>query len=255
VLTALVILGGIKSIANVTQWLVPFMAVFYLAGAAVVLLLWANKLPGAFSLIWDGAFNGTAAVGGFAGSTMMLALRYGIARGLFSNEAGLGSAPMVHCSADTDHPVRQGMYGIFEVFVDTALICTATALVILVTGTWDSGLTGAALSVKAFETGLPGTWGDAVVTGGLVLFAYSTLLGWSFYGETGIVYLLGAKAATPYRIVWLIFAYVGATGSLKLVWDIADTLNGLMAVPNLVGVLASIPLLLRLQREFFSKRP
>ncbi len=255
VLTALVILGGIKSIANVTQWLVPFMAVFYLAGAAVVLVLWANKLPGAFSLIWDGAFNGTAAVGGFAGSTMMLALRYGIARGLFSNEAGLGSAPMVHCSADTDHPVRQGMYGIFEVFVDTALICTATALVILVTGTWDSGLTGAALSVKAFETGLPGTWGDAVVTGGLVLFAYSTLLGWSFYGETGIVYLLGAKAATPYRIVWLIFAYVGATGSLKLVWDIADTLNGLMAVPNLVGVLASIPLLLRLQREFFSKRP
>jgi AGCS family alanine or glycine:cation symporter len=184
-----------------------------------------------------------------------MALRYGIARGLFSNEAGLGSAPMVHCTADTDHPVRQGMYGIFEVFVDTILICTATGLVILVTGTWTSGLNGAALSVKAFETGLPGTFGDVVVTGGLVLFAYSTLIGWSYYGETGMVYLFGAKAAMPYRLAWLVFVYFGATGSLHLVWDIADTLNGLMAVPNLIGVLASIPLLLRLQRDFFNKQP
>ncbi len=253
VLTALVILGGIKSIARVTEWLVPFMAVFYLGGALVVLVLGAGKLPHVFGLIFDGAFSGTAAAGGFAGSTMMLALRYGIARGLFSNEAGLGSAPMVHCAADTDHPVRQGMYGIFEVFVDTLLICTATALVILVTDTWSSGLTGAALSAKAFETGLPGTFGDIVVTGGLILFAYSTLIGWSFYGETGIVYLLGAKAAMPYRVAWLGFVYLGATGSLHLVWDIADTLNGLMAIPNLIGLLASIPLLLRLQREFFNR--
>jgi AGCS family alanine or glycine:cation symporter len=253
VLTALVILGGIKSIANVTQWFVPFMAVFYLAGAVVVLVLHAGKLPHVFGLIFEGAFSGTAAVGGFAGSTMMMALRYGIARGLFSNEAGLGSAPMVHCAANTDHPVRQGLYGIFEVFVDTILICTATGLVILLTDTWSSGLTGAALSVKAFETGLPGTFGDIVVTGGLILFAYSTLLGWSYYGETGIVYLLGAKAALPYRLAWLLFAYLGATGSLHLVWDIADTLNGLMAIPNLIGLLASIPLLLRLQREFFSQ--
>jgi AGCS family alanine or glycine:cation symporter len=253
VLTAMVILGGIKSIARVTQWLVPFMAVVYLAGAMIVLVLCAGRLPQAFGLIFEGAFNGTAAVGGFAGSTVMMALRYGIARGLFSNEAGLGSAPMVHCAADTDHPVRQGMYGIFEVFVDTLLICTATALVILLTGTWDSGLTGAALSVKAFETGLPGTFGDVVVTCGLILFAYSTLLGWSYYGETGIVYLLGAKAALPYRIAWLLFVYLGATGSLRLVWDIADTLNGLMAIPNLIGLLASLPLLLRLQGEFFSR--
>jgi len=253
VLTAMVILGGIKSIASVTQWLVPFMAVLYLGGAVIVLALCAGKLPHVFKLIFDGAFSGTAAVGGFAGSTMMLALRYGIARGLFSNEAGLGSAPMVHCAADTDHPVRQGMYGVFEVFVDSLLICTATALVILLTDTWNSGLTGAALSVKAFETGLPGTFGDVVVTGGLVLFAYSTLLGWSYYGETGIVYLLGAKAAMPYRLAWLVFVYLGATGSLHLVWDIADTLNGLMAIPNLIALLASLPLLLRLQREFFSR--
>jgi len=251
-LTAVVILGGIKSIANVTQWLVPFMALFYLTGAVTVLLMYAHKLPQAFELIFDGAFSGTAAAGGFAGSTVMLALRYGIARGLFSNEAGLGSAPMVHCAADTDHPVRQGMYGIFEVFVDTLLICTATALVILVTDTWNSGSTGAALSAKAFETGLPGTFGDVIVTGGLMLFAFSTLLGWSYYGETGIVYLLGAGAALPYRLVWLVFVYLGATGSLHLIWDIADTLNGLMAIPNLIGLLASIPLLLRLQQEFFS---
>ncbi len=255
VLTAVVILGGIKSIANVTQWLVPFMALFYLAGAAVVLVLYAGKLPHALGLIFEGAFSGTAAVGGFVGSTVMLALRYGVARGLFSNEAGLGSAPMVHCTADTDHPVRQGMYGIFEVFVDTLLICTATALVILVTDTWHSGSTGAALSAKAFETGLPGTFGDIVVTGGLTLFAFSTLLGWSYYGETGVVYLLGAKAAKPYRLAWLVFVYLGATGSLHLVWNIADTLNGLMAIPNLIGLLASIPLLVRLQREFFSRSP
>lgn len=254
-LTAMVIVGGIKSIARVTQWLVPFMAVIYLVGAAVVLVLYAHRLPHAFGLIFEGAFSGTAAAGGFAGSTLMMALRYGVARGLFSNEAGLGSAPMVHSAADTDHPVRQGMYGIFEVFVDTLLICTATSLVILLTDSWSGGLTGAALSVKAFETGLPGTFGDVVVTSGLVLFAYSTLIGWSYYGETGIVYLLGAKAALPYRLVWLVFVYLGATGSLHLVWDIADTLNGLMAIPNLVGLLASLPLLLRLQREFFSKEP
>ncbi len=253
ILTALVILGGIKSISRVTEWLVPFMALFYLFGAMIVLVRCADQLPQAFRLIFDGAFSGSAAAGGFAGSTVMMALRYGIARGLFSNEAGLGSAPMVHCAADTDHPVRQGMYGIFEVFVDTLVICTATALVILTTGIWSSGSTGAALTAKAFEIGLPGTFGSVVVTGGLLLFAYSTLLGWSYYGETGIVYLLGAKAAKPYRIAWLVFVYLGATGSLHLVWDIADTLNGLMAIPNLIGLLASIPLLLRLQREFFSK--
>jgi alanine or glycine:cation symporter, AGCS family len=252
--TAFVILGGITRIADVTQYLVPFMAIFYLIGGIIIIVLHADALPAALQLVLTDAFTGTAAAGGFVGSTMIMAMRYGVARGLFSNEAGLGSAPMVHAAAQTDHPVRQGMYGIFEVFVDTILICTTTGLVILVTGVWDGGATGAALSAQAFETGLPGAWGDLVVTLGLVLFAYSTIIGWSYYGETGIVYLLGARAALPYRLVWLVFIYVGATGSLHLVWDVADTLNGLMAIPNLVSVLVSIPLLLRLQKEFFARK-
>lgn len=254
VITGVVIVGGIKRIGQFTELLVPFMALLYLGGGLVILLTHADRIPHALSLVFNGAFSGTAAAGGFAGSTIMMAMRFGIARGLFSNEAGLGSAPMVHAAAQTDHPVRQGMYGIFEVFVDTVLICSTTGLVILVTDTWTSGSNGAALATLAFETGLPGTWGDIVVTGGLLLFAYSTLIGWSYYGETAVVYLLGAKAALPYRALWLVFVYVGATGSLNLIWGIADTLNGLMAVPNLIGVIGSIPLLLRLQREFFAAR-
>jgi AGCS family alanine or glycine:cation symporter len=253
VLAGLVILGGIRRIAAFAEVLVPFMAIVYVAGTLVVLLTYFRQIPAAFGLVFEGAFSGSAATGGFAGSTIMLALRYGIARGLFSNEAGLGSAPLVHAAASTDHPVRQGMYGIFEVFVDTMLICTTTGLVILVTGAWESGETGAALSGRAFAAGLPGQWGHMVVTTSLVLFAFSTLIGWSFYGETGIVYLLGSRAAVPYRLLWLVFIYLGAVGSLHVVWDIADTLNGLMAIPNLISVLLSIPLLRRLQREFFAR--
>ena len=253
VITAAVILGGIKRIGQFTEYLVPFMALFYLVGGGIILITHAGAIPAAISLVIDSAFSGHAAVGGFAGSSVAMALRYGIARGLFSNEAGLGSAPMVHAAATTDHPVRQGLYGIFEVFVDTILICTTTGLVILVTDTWSTGATGAALSAKAFETGLPGTWGDVVVTGGMLLFSFSTLIGWSYYGETGVVYLFGTRAALPYRLAWLVFIYLGAVGSLHLVWNIADTLNGLMAIPNLIAVLFSIPLLLRLQREFFAK--
>ena len=246
-----VILGGIKRIGHFTEVLVPFMALGYLLGGLVILITHAAELPRALGLVFDGAFGGTAAAGGFAGATVAQALRYGIARGLFSNEAGLGSAPMVHAAAQTDHPVRQGLYGIFEVFVDTILICTTTGLVILVTGVWSAGVTGAELSTRAFESGLPGTWGDVVVTSGLLLFSFSTLIGWSYYGETGVVYLFGARAAVPYRLAWLLFIYLGAVGSLQLVWEIADTLNGLMAFPNLVAVLGSLPLLLRLQRDFF----
>ena len=252
VLTAVVIIGGIKRIGEFTSVLVPFMAALYLIGGTAVLVLFARQIPDAFRLVFEGAFNGTAAIGGFAGSTMLLALRFGIARGLFSNEAGLGSAPMVHAAAQTDHPVRQGLYGIFEVFVDTVLICSMTGLVLLVTGAWTSGLDGAALSARAFQIGLPGTWGHIVVTGGILLFSFSTLIGWSYYGETGIVYLLGARAAVPYRLLWLVFIYLGATGSLQVIWGIADTLNGLMALPNLVAVLGSIPLLMRLHREFWA---
>jgi AGCS family alanine or glycine:cation symporter len=197
ILAGAVILGGIRRIAAFAEVLVPFMAIFYIGGGLVALLLHAGRIPEALRLVFDGAFTGTAAAGGFAGSTVMLALRYGIARGLFSNEAGLGSAPLVHAAATTDHPVRQRMYGIFEVFVDTLLICTTTGLVILVTDSWTTGETGAALTGRAFETGLPGVWGDILVTTGLVLFAFSTLIGWSYYGETGAVYLVGAGRPCP----------------------------------------------------------
>ena len=254
VISAFVILGGIKRIAAFAEVLVPFMAILYLVGGLVLIILNAGRIPEAFRLVFEGAFSGSAATGGFAGATIMLAMRYGVARGLFSNEAGLGSAPMVHSAAETDHPVRQGLYGIFEVFVDTILICTTTGLAVLVTGAWQSGATGAALSVQAFSTGLPGTWGGIIVTSGLVLFAFSTLIGWSYYGETGIVYLLGTKAALPYRLLWLVFIYLGAIGSLHLVWDVADTLNGLMAIPNLISVLISIPVLRKLHKEFFAQR-
>ncbi|HWI17800.1 MAG TPA: sodium:alanine symporter family protein [Vicinamibacterales bacterium] len=252
VLTAAVILGGIKRIGQFTEYLVPFMALFYLGGGLIILARYASEIPGAVSLVFTSAFSGAAATGAFAGSTVMLAMRYGIARGLFSNEAGLGSAPLVHAAARTDHPVRQGLYGIFEVFVDTILVCTTTGLVILVTGVWSGGTTGAELAGQAFSTGLPGTWGNVVVTTSLVLFAFSTVIGWSYYGETAIVYLLGTKAALPYKLAWLVFIYLGAVGSLHLVWDVADTLNGLMAIPNLIAVLGSIALLKRLIREFFS---
>ena len=254
VISGAVILGGLKRIAAFAELLVPFMAILYLGGGIVLLLIHADRIPDAFGLVFAGAFSGTAAAGGFAGATIMMAMRFGVARGLFSNEAGLGSAPMVHATADTDHPARQGLYGIFEVFVDTILICTTTGLVVLVAGNWQSGETGAALSAQAFTTGLPGTWGGIIVTGGLVLFAFSTLIGWSYYGETGAVYLFGSKVAVPYRILWLVFIYLGSVGSLQLVWSIADTLNGLMAIPNLISVLISLPLLRRLHKEFFDTR-
>lgn len=252
VITAAVILGGIKRIGEVTEWMVPFMAIFYLAGGMFILVRFAAEIPAALALVFSSAFSGAAATGGFAGSTIMLAMRYGIARGLFSNEAGLGSAPIVHAAARTDHPVRQGLYGIFEVFVDTILVCTTTGMVIMVTGVWSGGTTGAELAGQAFSIGLPGSWGNLVVTTSLVLFAFSTVVGWSYYGETAIVYLFGSRAALPYRLVWLVFIYLGAVGSLHLVWDVADTLNGLMAIPNLIAVLGSIALLRRLTREFFS---
>lgn len=249
---ALVVLGGIQRIAQFTTVLVPFMCACYLGGGFLILVSYADAIPEVAGLVLESAFTGHAAVGGFAGATIMQALRMGIARGLFSNEAGLGSAAIVHASASTDHPVRQGLYGIFEVFVDTIVVCLMTGLVILLTGAWTSGLNGAALSAKAFEIGLPGVWGHLVVSTGLITFAFSTIVGWAFYGETGVTYLFGTKAQLPYRLLWIAFVYLGATGSLQMVWGIADTLNGLMAIPNLIAIMLSIGLLRRLIREFFS---
>ena len=250
-LVAVVVLGGIRRVAEVAEYLVPFMCIAYVGGGLFVLVRFAGEIPHAIGLVLESAVNGHAAVGGFAGATVTQALRLGIARGLFSNEAGLGSAPIVHSAATTDHPVRQALYGIFEVFVDTVIVCLMTGLVIMVTGVWDQGLTGAELSAKGFEVGLPGAWGHAVVTLGLLTFAFSTLIGWSFYGETAAVYLLGERAILPYRLLWVGMVWFGATGSLRLIWDIADTLNGLMAVPNLVAVLGSAALIRKLVREFF----
>jgi AGCS family alanine or glycine:cation symporter len=254
VLVALVVLGGIKRIVEVTQFLVPFMCIAYIVGALVIILRNAGEIPHAVGLVLEGAFSGSAAVGGFAGATVAQALRLGIARGLFTNEAGLGSAPIVHAAAVTDHPVRQALYGIFEVFIDTFVVCVMTGLVILTTGAWEEGLTGAELSARGFELGLPGAWGHGIVTVGVLLFAFSTLIGWSFYGETSAVYLLGRKAVLPYRLMWIGFIWLGATGSLQLVWQVSDTLNGLMAVPNLVAILGSAALIRKLIREFFSER-
>jgi AGCS family alanine or glycine:cation symporter len=254
VVTAAVILGGLHRIAEVTQLLVPFMCLLYVGGALVVLVRFGSEVLPVARLVIDSAFNGHAAAGGFAGATVMSALRYGVARGLFSNEAGLGSAPIVHSSAITDHPVRQACYGIIEVFIDTMVVCLLTGFVVLATGAWRSGATGAALAGQAFALGLPGEWGHFIVSSGLILFAFSTIIGWAFYGETGIAFLLGRRAILPYRLAWIGFVFVGATGSLQLVWSVADTLNGLMAIPNLIGVILCLPLLRRLMAEFFGGR-
>lgn len=253
IITAVVILGGIKRIVEVTQIMIPAMCVVYIGGALVIVLRFAGEMPGVVSLVLSSAFEGHAAAGGFAGAAVGQAVRFGIARGLFSNEAGLGSAPIVHASAVTDHPVRQACYGIFEVFVDTIVVCLLTGLVILSTGAWTEGMTGAALSMKAFEIGLPGVWGHLVVSISLILFSFSTIVGWAYYGETAVSYLFGTAASMPYRLLWCLFVYLGATGALHLVWDISDTLNGLMAVPNLIAVIGSLPLLRRLVKEFFAK--
>jgi AGCS family alanine or glycine:cation symporter len=251
ILTGAVIIGGIKRIGAFTEKLVPFMSAIYIVGGLWLIIANASQLPRAFSLIFTNAFTGTAAVGGFAGTVMMQAIRYGVARGIFTNEAGLGSAPIAHAAATTDHPVRQGLWGVFEVFMDTIIICSITALSIMVTGVWESGESGAVLSAMAFDVGLPGV-GKYIVSIGLILFAYSTVLGWEYYGERCLEYLLGTKPIMAYRIIWVVAVVVGAVGGLTFMWDLADTLNALMAFPNLIGVLMLSPVVFRLTKEFFA---
>ena len=251
ILTGAVIIGGIKRIGAFTEKLVPFMSAIYIVGGLWLIIANASQLPRAFSLIFTNAFTGTAAVGGFAGTVMMQAIRYGVARGIFTNEAGLGSAPIAHAAATTDHPVRQGLWGVFEVFMDTIIICSITALSIMVTGVWESGESGAVLSAMAFDVGLPGV-GKYIVSIGLILFAYSTILGWEYYGERCLEYLLGTKPIMAYRIIWVVAVVVGAVGGLTFMWDLADTLNALMAFPNLIGVLMLSPVVFRLTKEFFA---
>ena len=252
VFAAAVILGGIQRIAEVACKLVPFMALAYFAGALIILLLHFTKIPAAFILIVSDAFTGTAASGGFTGATVWMALRWGFARGIFSNEAGLGSTPIVHAAAKTKDPVRQGMIAMLGPMIDTLIICTMTALVIIVTGVWNSGQVGAPLSSLAFTTGLPGP-GGYIVSFGIMLFAFTTILGWSYYGERCAEYLLGVKIITPYRLLWIIAIFVGATRDLNLVWAFADVLNGLMAIPNLVALLLLSPMVFALTREYFAR--
>jgi len=235
--TGLVILGGIKSIARVTEILVPFMIVFYMLGAAIVVVINFSAIPETFALVFEHAFTPIAASGGFAGAMMMQAMRWGVARGVFSNESGLGSSPIAAAAAKTKNPVDQALVSMTQTFIDTIVVCTFTGFVIISTGVWNSGETGAPLTVQAFSHGLPGEWGGIIVALGLIFFAYSTILGWSYYGEKALSFLFGDKSVKPYRIVFCIFVGIGAVAKLELVWSIADVFNGLMAIPNLIGLL------------------
>lgn len=237
VLTGIVIIGGITRIGKVTEKLVPVMGVTYVLGALLVLILNIDKIPGAIGLILEHAFAPSAASGGFAGAAVAAAIRFGVARGVFSNESGLGSAPIAHAAARTNNPVRQGLIAMTGVFFDTIIICSMTALVILSTGAWTSGKTSSALTYLAFQNGLPGP-GGLLVTIGLAVFAYSTMIGWAYYGEECIEYIFGLKARTPYRYLFCLAIAVGAFQKVGFVWDFSDTMNGAMAIPNLIGLLA-----------------
>ncbi len=252
--TGLVILGGIKSIARVTQVFVPVMIVFYVLGGLAVVIVNFSLIPETFALIFKSAFTPTAATGGFLGALVMQTVRWGVARGVFSNESGLGSSPIAAAAAQTKNPVSQALVSMTQTFIDTIVICTFTGFVIISTGAWTSGETGAPLTSMAFSQGLPGEWGGLIVTIGLIFFAYSTILGWSYYGEKSLEYLLGSKSVKPYRIIFCIFVGIGAVAKLDLVWGIADVFNGLMAIPNLIGLLfLSKVIASETQKYFYSK--
>lgn len=236
-MTAAVILGGIRSIGRFTSFFVPLMILTYMVGSCVILLLRLDRIPEALAAILTGAFQGTAAVGGFAGAAVTQAVRWGVARGIFSNESGLGSAGIAAAAAQTREPVRQAMVSMTQTFIDTIVVCSMTGLVILTTGAWDTGLNGAPLSQEAFRRGLPGEWGHMVVSLSLAMFAFSTILGWSYYGEKSVEYLFGVRAVGPYRVLFVLAAFFGTVRSLTFVWTLSDVMNGLMALPNLIGLL------------------
>ncbi len=266
ILVALVIIGGLKSLSTVTTLIVPFMAIFYIAGSVFVLVTNAEAIPGAISNALHLAFNNPAETlpGALAGWCVKEAVQRGIARGVFSNEAGMGSAPMVHATASVEHPVQQGFYGIFEVFMDTIVICMMTALVIMSTGTLTGSpeLTGAQLTLKAFESAL-GAPGKYILSVGLLLFAFTTILGWYWYAETAVTYLFGVWCKPIMKILWIAMVLIGSAGAqfigsegnqfLNNIWDISDTLNGLMALPNLIGLLILSVTLKRIVDDYEEK--
>ena len=251
--SAIVILGGIKNIARATSAIVPTMVLFYMLSAIVILVVHYDKIPHAFNMILYHAFNPSAAAGGFLGSAVMLTIRMGVARGIFSNESGLGSSPIAAAAAKTHEPVRQALVSMTQTFIDTIVVCTMTGLVLIVTGAWTSGKTAAALTEHAFSLGLPGNWGGIVVTLGLVFFAYSTILGWSYYGEKAIEYLFGERSVMPYRMVWIAAVLAGAIMKLGLVWNISDIMNGLMAFPNLVALIGLSGVVVAETKSYFEK--
>jgi AGCS family alanine or glycine:cation symporter len=252
-LVGAVLLGGIQRIAGVASMLVPIMAIAYIAAGTVVLILNAETIPTAFRLILTHAFSPVAATGGFAGAAVWAAMKFGVARGIFSNEAGLGSAPIAHAAAQSKGPVSQGLVAMLGTFIDTIIVCSFTALVILTTGAWTSGETGAALTSTAFDMALPGM-GGYVVAVALTIFAFTTMLGWSYYCERSLQYLFGVKIIIPFRVVWSLAALVGAMLKLGFVWLLADTLNALMAIPNLIALALLSPVVFRISREFFETR-
>ncbi|WJW75077.1 sodium:alanine symporter family protein [Thiohalobacter sp. IOR34] len=260
-LTFLVLIGGVTRIGQVAGRLVPLMAAAYVGGALLIILGQIERVPEAFGVILDGAFNGSSAAGGFAGASLMMAIRFGVARGVFSNEAGLGTAPIAHAAARTRDPVRQGMIAMLGTFIDTLVICTMTALVIVLSGGWTeletpggAPLSGAALTSHAFSAGLPQA-GEYIVTLGLMLFAYTTLLGWSYYGERCAEYLFGVRVILPYRALWIALIPVGAMAELNPLWLLADVMNGLMAIPNLIALLLLSPVIFTITRRSLSSNP
>lgn len=249
-----VIFGGLKSVSSVSARLVPFMGLFYIIGGVIVIILNISRLGAAISLIIKRAFCSQAAVGGAAGASVMLAMRYGAARGVFSNETGTGSASIASSAAITDFPVRQGLIQMTTPFFDTLLVCTITALAIACTDSWQSGGFGAGITIAAFESGLPGT-GKYIVSIGLILFAFTSILGWSFYGERALEYLAGSNRFTfLYRIIYCIFVFAGALAPLKLAWGLADIAILLMALPNLFCLLSLRHIVIRESQLFWSRQ-
>ena len=256
VFVAVVVIGGVKRIGQVTEKLVPFMAIIYIVCAVIVVIAHAGAIPAVFGMIFTGAFNPSAVVGGAAGITIRLAMTKGVGRGVFSNEAGLGSAPIAHASTSERDPVRQGLYGIFEVFMDTIVICTLTSLVVLCSGVADGlwgvkDAAGASTTIAGFSTVFGPKFGASLLAIGLLLFATSTILGWSLYGTRCIEYLFGHKAVKPYQLLFVVVIVLGAVADLGLVWDISDTLNGLMAIPNLIGLLLLSPVVIKVTKDYF----
>ncbi|MCU7833997.1 MAG: sodium:alanine symporter family protein [gamma proteobacterium symbiont of Taylorina sp.] len=252
ILTAAVVLGGIQRIAQVAGKLVPFMALAYLMAGLVVLITHFSAIPDALILIVKSAFTPVAATGGFAGASIMMAIQWGVARGIFSNEAGLGSAPIAHAAAKTNDPVRQGTIAMLGTFIDTIVLCSVTGLAIILTGVWTSGAKGAALTIAAFDQAMPEA-GGVVVSIAQAVFAFTTILGWSVYGERCVEYLFGIRSIKIFRILWILAVPIGAMGDLSFIWLLADTLNALMALPNLIALLLLSPVIFKLTRTAMNK--